>query len=155
MSLDDDVKKAAANRLTTTERERTVSVPGGDAHYYELTPDIDVFSWSPEPPGTKDAKVTQVHLHIGGKSGNVLVLRLKSAEIVDALGEALRRHREDVWPSDKSFKPSELDTILGILNKMTDSERELFFKMLPREFCLHCGRKQKKGELPCQCWNDE
>ena len=74
---------------------RTTAWPNAD--YYEAAPDgFDVFSWSPEPVGTANAKVTQVHLHGVASFGRV-VWRFKSPRTLDGLIDALVKHREDVW----------------------------------------------------------
>jgi hypothetical protein len=68
-----------------------------DMDMYEARPDgFDVYSWSPEPPGTKDAPVTQVHLHGLCQFGRV-VWRFKSPRTLDLLIAALQEHRKDVW----------------------------------------------------------
>ena len=69
-----------------------------EADYYEIPEQVDVFSWSPAPPGTS-GKSTQVHLHFGTPGGTVMVVRLKSSRVVDQLIEALQLHRADVWGS--------------------------------------------------------
>jgi hypothetical protein len=68
-----------------------------DAHYYEAGPTFSIYSWSPAPVGTPNAKSTQVHLHFGEPPGTVMVVRLKSARVIDELIRALREHRENVW----------------------------------------------------------
>jgi hypothetical protein len=70
-----------------------------EAHYYEAQAGFDVYSWSPEPPGTRNAKCTQVHLHGSLEFGRV-VWRFKSAAALDRLIEALIEHRTDVWGSE-------------------------------------------------------
>jgi hypothetical protein len=67
------------------------------ANYYEASPEFSVWSWSPEPPGTPNAKATQVHLHFGEVPGTVVVARFKSPRSLDALIAALQEHREHVW----------------------------------------------------------
>lgn len=66
--------------------------------YFEGGEDVgfDVFSWSPEPVGSVNAKVTQVHLHGASSLGRV-AWRFKSPRTLDALIDALITHREDVW----------------------------------------------------------
>lgn len=71
-----------------------------DANYYEFAPEVVVASWSPEPPGPL-AKVTQVHLLIGTPPGHVALVRLKSAQVVDELIDALLSHREEIWGARK------------------------------------------------------
>ncbi len=56
-----------------------------------------MFSWSPEPPGTPNAKTTQVHLHLGTAIGPKMLIRFKGPRGIDALIEALTKHREYVW----------------------------------------------------------
>ena len=77
--------------------KNAVTAPIDRANYYEAAPEVNVYSWSPDPPGTPNARSTQVHLHLGKAPGNVFIVRLKSASVVDALIEALRLHRESVW----------------------------------------------------------
>lgn len=72
----------------------TSAFPAGD--YYDARPEIGVYSWSPEPPGTPHARVTQVHIHIVTDLGRA-VMRVKSAERLDEIIDALVKHREDVW----------------------------------------------------------
>jgi hypothetical protein len=68
-----------------------------DADYYEGNPEgFGVYSWSPEPVGTVDAKATQVHLHGITGLGRVC-WRFKSPASLDDLIDALTKHREDVW----------------------------------------------------------
>lgn len=67
-----------------------------DATYYEGQPYFDVFSWSPSPVGTENAPVTQVHLH-GTTSLGKFLFRFKGPNTLDALIDALVKHREDVW----------------------------------------------------------
>lgn len=65
--------------------------------YYEGRPEgFYVLEWSPEPPGTPNPKVTQVHLH-GLVSFGRLVWRFKGPDTLDALIDALTTHREGVW----------------------------------------------------------
>jgi hypothetical protein len=68
-----------------------------DAHYYEARPEgFFVGSWSPSPPGTPDAKVTQVHLHIP-LAGVRILARFKGPKLLDELIDSLVKHREHVW----------------------------------------------------------
>lgn len=67
-----------------------------NADYYEGEPHFDIFSWSPSPPGTPNAKSTQVHLH-GVTSIGRFLFRFKGTGTIDALIAALIKHREDVW----------------------------------------------------------
>jgi hypothetical protein len=68
-----------------------------DAQYYEAQPEFSVWSWSPAPAGTAHARSTQVHVHFGTPPGVVMVVRFKSADAIDALIDALVKHRTDVW----------------------------------------------------------
>lgn len=68
-----------------------------DAHYFEANPAISVWSWSPEPAGTVNAKATQVQLHIGSPPGNVFIVRFKGTASLDALIDALQEHRLNVF----------------------------------------------------------
>ncbi len=68
-----------------------------DAAYYEVPEEIHVFSWSAEPPGTANAKCTQVHIHLGKPPGPVLLIRLKGPDTLDALVDSLTEHRENIW----------------------------------------------------------
>lgn len=68
-----------------------------DADYYEVPEKIEVFSWSPAPPSTPNAKSTQVHLHFGAQPGPVFVVRFKGPGTLDRLIAALEEHRADVW----------------------------------------------------------
>lgn len=70
-----------------------------DADYFEMPESVDVFSWSPSPPGTKDAKSTQVHLQFGAPPGPIFVIRFKSPRTLDKLIAALQEHRENVFGS--------------------------------------------------------
>lgn len=68
-----------------------------EADYYEGDPEgLDIFTWSPEPPGTPNVKPVHVHLHIPLAFGRVL-MRFKSPRTLDRLIDALIAHREDVW----------------------------------------------------------
>jgi hypothetical protein len=68
-----------------------------EADYFEANPEgFDVFEWSPEPPGTLSVKATQVHLHGVASFGRVM-WRFKSPRTLDALIDALVKHREGVW----------------------------------------------------------
>ncbi len=77
---------------------KTTGGPGvfEEADYYAVPEGFRVYSWCPNPDPTK-GKATQVHVHFGQPPGTVMVVRLKSPEAVDALIDALREHREDVW----------------------------------------------------------
>jgi hypothetical protein len=70
--------------------------PIPNADYYECGPEVNVFSWSPMPPGLR-GKSTQVHLHLGSPPGRVVLVRFKSAKAIDFMIDALVKHREDVW----------------------------------------------------------
>lgn len=72
----------------------SASIP--EADYYEGDPYFDVYEWSPAPPGTPNAPVTQVHLH-GVTSLGRFVFRFKGTNTIDALIDALTKHREGVW----------------------------------------------------------
>lgn len=66
--------------------------------YLEVPKGIDVYSWSPSPPGTPNAKCTQVHLVFGGAGNAVrMVVRFKGPETLDQLIDALSAHRLDVF----------------------------------------------------------
>lgn len=68
-----------------------------DADYYEARPEgVDVFSWSPAPPGTVNAKSTQVHLMAALAFGKLLV-RFKGPGTLDAVIDALIEHRTFVF----------------------------------------------------------
>ncbi len=105
--LASELRDFAANTTNAkpppVQRERAVS--SGDlskaipeAHYLEVPERVDVFSWTPEPPGTPDAKSTQVHLHCGSPPGPVFVMRFKGPRTLDQIIAALIKHRIDVWP---------------------------------------------------------
>lgn len=79
----------------TTEHEYSKGIERAD--YYEIPHGFDVFGWSPAPPGTKDAPMTQVHLHFGSPPGQVFVVRFKGPDGLDALIDTLAEHRESVW----------------------------------------------------------
>lgn len=68
------------------------------ADYYEASPGgFDCYSWSESPPEVKNAKCTQVHLHIHvGALGRIL-MHFKSPKTLDRLIAALQAHRQDVW----------------------------------------------------------
>lgn len=68
-----------------------------EADYYEVPESIDVYSWSPAPPGSRDVRSTQVHLHFGKAPGPIFVIRFKSPRTLDKLIAALQDHRKDVW----------------------------------------------------------
>lgn len=73
------------------------TTPWPEANYYEANPEgFGVFSWSPAPPGTENAPVTQVHLHGVTSLGRVM-WRFKSPRTLDSLIDALMKHRKDVW----------------------------------------------------------
>lgn len=67
-----------------------------NADLIEVPESTDVFSWSPSPPGTANAKCTQVHLHFKTSIGTMFV-RFKGPGSLDALIEALQEHRANVW----------------------------------------------------------
>ena len=56
-----------------TESRPALTVRVEDADVYECGPDMNVFSWSPSPPGTANAKCTQVHLVVGSAAPRMLV----------------------------------------------------------------------------------
>lgn len=66
-----------------------------EANYYEVGPTVNVFSWCPSSDGTGPA--TQVHLHFGRPGSPQMVVRFKSAAMLDPVIDALVKHREDVW----------------------------------------------------------
>jgi hypothetical protein len=68
-----------------------------EAAYYEVPEEIHVYSFSPEPSGTKDAKLTQVHLHFGKAPGPVFLVRFKGPDTLDEIIDALTLHREAVF----------------------------------------------------------
>jgi hypothetical protein len=67
-----------------------------EADFYQVCDEYNVYSWSPEPPGSRNVKSTQVHLHLQIGGGRV-VMRFKSKRAVDELITVLREHRNDVW----------------------------------------------------------
>lgn len=71
-----------------------------NANFIEVPEQFQVFSWSPQPPGTENAKVTQVHLHLTTSLGTILI-RFKGPKTIAALIEALQQHRENVWGTEK------------------------------------------------------
>lgn len=79
-----------------TEKSPTLGRPIPRAEYYECGPEINVFSWSPMPPGVP-GKCTQVHVHFGSPPAQVALVRFKSARSIDEVIKALVKHREDVW----------------------------------------------------------
>lgn len=69
-----------------------------DMDLYDGRPEgYDVFSWSPEPASTPNAKVTQVHLHQPVAGLGRIVTRFKGPGTLDRLIDALIEHREHVW----------------------------------------------------------
>jgi hypothetical protein len=81
--------------MTDAVKDGSDPVPAAD--YYEgPVSGFDVYSWSPDPPGTVNAKATQVHLH-GILSIGRMLYRFKGPETLDRLIDALIDHREDVW----------------------------------------------------------
>lgn len=68
-----------------------------NANLIEIPESTDVYSWSPAPAGTVNAKCTQVHLQFTLPSVGTLFLRFKGPGTLDALIDALTLHREDVW----------------------------------------------------------
>lgn len=84
--------------MTTTKHDHSkASAAVADASYYEAGPTFSVWSWSPAPAGTPNAKSTQVHLHFGEPPGTVMVVRFKGPRSLDALIAALQEHRANVW----------------------------------------------------------
>ena len=70
-----------------------------DAVYYEaVTEGINVYSWSPSPPGVPGLS-TQVHMIVPMGPARVL-FRFKGPGTLDDLIAALRKHRADVWGPD-------------------------------------------------------
>lgn len=67
------------------------------ADYFEIPEEVNVFGWSPLPPGRKNATPTQVHLHFGAPPGPVFVVRFKGTGTLDAVIDALVEHREYVF----------------------------------------------------------
>lgn len=71
-----------------------------DADWYEARPEgMDLFSWSPSPPGHPNPEpCTQVHVHFPVLEGRVrFVVRFKGPDTLDRWIDALIKHREDVW----------------------------------------------------------
>lgn len=72
------------------------SKPWPQADYYEADPGFEVYEWCPAPPGDTTTPPTQVHLH-GVMSAGRFVVRFKGTRTIDALIDALTKHREGVW----------------------------------------------------------
>jgi hypothetical protein len=72
-----------------------------EADYYEaLTEGVDVCEWCPTPDGSGPPQ--QVHVHIPMAGGKMrILLRFKSADMLDAVIDALICHREGVWGERK------------------------------------------------------
>lgn len=68
----------------------------GEGNYFEAKPGVKVFAWSPSPPGTVDAKPTQVHLHFETAMGTSAI-RFKGPDSLDSVIDALLEHRERIW----------------------------------------------------------
>lgn len=58
---------------------------------------LSIRQWHPDPDG--NGRPSQLHLMLKIAESLPIVLRLKSAEVTDALIEALVRNRQDVWPA--------------------------------------------------------
>lgn len=82
-------------KTTRGTHEFSKGVP--EADYFEVPESIDVFSWSPEPAGTRNVTPTQVHLHFGAPPGPIFVIRFKGTGTLDAVIDALVEHRENVF----------------------------------------------------------
>jgi len=98
--------------------------------YYEGRPDgFDVFSWSPSPPGTRNAPVTQVHLH-GITSFGRIAWRFKGADTLDRLIDALLEHRNYVFgarAADQVARNAALEEAAQFhesVNPASDAERQ-------------------------------
>jgi hypothetical protein len=76
-------------------RDATAKPTESELNSFELGPDIDVYSWSPEPPGTANAKCTQVHVYVG--SVPKFLMRFKGPDTLDKVIDALIEHREFVF----------------------------------------------------------
>lgn len=89
-------------------------MPWPEANYYEGQPEgFAVYQWSPAPPGTTNAPVTQVHMHGISQLGRV-AWRFKSNRTLDGLIAALLEHRMGVFP--EPFEP-ELAEVLKAASK--------------------------------------
>lgn len=100
------------------------SQPWPEAHYYEGNPEgFDVYEWSPMPPGTKDAPVTQVHLHAIAAFGRI-AFRFKSNRTLDRLIAALLDHRLGVFKVEP-FEP-ELERVISlkVLRRLVEVKRQ-------------------------------
>lgn len=76
-------------------KELSTGIP--EADYFEVPEEVNVYSWSTDPPGTKDAKSTQVHVHFGAPPGPVFLVRFKGPGTLGRLIDALIVHHLDVW----------------------------------------------------------
>lgn len=78
--------------------DRTPTFAIENADYYEARPEgFDIYSWSPEPPGVENAKVTQVHMHMPVAGLGRILVHFKGPGTLDRLIAALQEHREYVW----------------------------------------------------------
>lgn len=96
MTIGDEIAKAANGNVTTTYG-RSAAIDVSEADVFEVPTDFRTYSWSPDPPGTKNAKVTQVHLTFRMPSLGRAMIRFKGPATLDALIDALVVHREDVF----------------------------------------------------------
>ena len=62
-----------------------------------LTEGFTVGSWCPTPDGSGPVEAVGVSFHLDDDLGEA-TLRLKSPSAVDAMIQALLRHKRDVWP---------------------------------------------------------
>jgi len=86
----------------TNKPEKSFNQPVEDRLFMPVE-EYNIYSWSPEPPGTKNVKATQVHVHVNfqiEKVKGTFIMRIKTEEAINELIEALKIHREDVWPTN-------------------------------------------------------
>lgn len=105
------------------------SKPWPDAHYYEGGVEgFEVYEWSPSPPGTENAPVTQVHMH-GIASFGRIAWRFKSNRSLDRLIAALFKHRWGVFKV--SYEPELEDELRLIRDQAFEEAASLFESVNP------------------------
>ena len=98
-------------------------------------------------------------IFIETKTGEKAIVKYQdgSIGIQEASDFSEFEHGRLVWlHQDQVIQESDIKNVLyrkakHILEQLSDQDR----LELIGSYCRGCGRENKKGERPCQCWNDE
>lgn len=113
--------------------------PDAPSYFEGNVEGFDVYEWSPAPPGTENAPVTQVHLHGIASFGRV-AWRFKSNRTLDRLIAALLKHR---WGVFKVSYEEELEAELRVIrDQALEDAASLFESVNP------ASDEERAGKVP-------